>query len=257
MVAAAIGVGAAAGLAGSAMQAGAASDAASTQADASNRASQLQWQQFQQMQQNLKPYMDLGTNTIPQLQQLLGSGALSRQFNFNPTQQQLEQTPGYQFTLQQGNKAIDNAMAAKGLSLSGAQMKGLDQYNTGLASQTFQQQYNNALQQFSTNYGVNSDQYNRLAALLGLGQNAAAGVGNAGIQTGTNVANLMTGAANAQAAGQIGASNAIAGGLSGLGNSAMLYGLMRPQGGGSGGSWSSIYSASDPTTYFNDPAAYG
>ncbi|ARU23738.1 hypothetical protein RSSE_c3357 [Ralstonia solanacearum] len=217
------------------MQAGAASDAASTQADASNRASQLQWQQFQQLQNNLKPYMDLGTNTIPQLQQLLGSGALNRQFNFNPTQQQLEQTPGYQFTLQQGNKAIDNAMAAKGLSLSGAQMKGLDQYNTGLASQTFQQQYNNALQQFSTNYGVNSDQYNRLAALLGLGQNAAAGVGNAGIQTGTNVANLMTGAANAQAAGQIGASNAIAGGLSNLGSNAMLYGLMRPQGGSTGG----------------------
>ena len=45
----------------------------------------------------------------------------------------------------------------------------------------------------------------------------------------------MTGAANAQAAGQIGSSNAIAGGLSSLGGNAMLYGLMRPQGGSSGG----------------------
>ncbi len=229
MVAAAIGASAVAGLAGSAMSSNASRSAANTQADAANRASDLQMQQFQQMQQNLAPYMQLGSSTIPQLQQLLGGGRLNTPFSFNPTMQQLEQTPGYQFTQQQGNKALDNAMAAKGLSLSGAQLKGLDAYNTGLASQTFQQQYQNALQNFNTTYGQASDQYNRMAGLVGLGQNAAAGVGNAGLQTASNIGNNMIGGANALAAGRMGSANALSGGLSNLGGNAMLYSLMQNQ----------------------------
>ena len=227
MVAAAIGASAVAGLAGSAMSSDAARSAGNKQADAAGRASDLQMQQFQQMQQNLAPYMQLGSSTIPQLQQMLGGARLNTPFSFDPTMQQLEQTPGYQFTLQQGNKALDNAMAAKGLSLSGAQLKGLDAYNTGLASQTFQQQYQNALQNFNTNYGQASDQYNRAAGLVGLGQNAAAGVGNAGLQTASNIGNNMMGGANALAAGQVGSANALSGGLSGLGANGMLYSMLR------------------------------
>jgi hypothetical protein len=218
-----------AGLAGAALSSSASRSAANTQADAANRASDLQMQQFQQMQQNLAPYMGLGTSTIPMLQQFLGSGRLNDQFSFNPTMQQLEQTPGYQFTQQQGNKALDNAMAAKGLSLSGAQLKGLDQYNTGLASQTFQQQYQNALQNFNTNYGQAGDQYNRLAGLVKLGQNSAAGVGDAGIQTASNIGNTLMGGANAQAAGQMGAAKALSGGLSSLGGAGMLYSMLGAQ----------------------------
>jgi hypothetical protein len=209
------------------MSSDAAKSAASTQSDAANRAADLQMQQFQQMQQNLAPYMQLGTSTIPMLQQMLGGSRLNTPFSFNPTMEQLEQTPGYQFTLQQGNKALDNAMAAKGLSLSGAQLKGLDAYNTGLASQTFQQQYQNALQNFNTNYGQAADQYNRAAGLVKLGQNSAAGVGDAGIQTASNIGNNITGGANALAAGQIGSANALSGGLSGLGANGLLYSLLK------------------------------
>jgi hypothetical protein len=216
-----------AGLAGAAISADASRSAANKQSDAANRASDLQMQQFQQMQQNLAPYMQLGSSTIPQLQQMLGGSRLNTPFSFSPTMEQLEQTPGYQFTLQQGNKALDNAMAAKGLSLSGAQLKGLDAYNTGLASQTFQQNYQNALQNFNTNYGQAADQYNRAAGLVGLGQNAAAGVGNAGLQTASNIGNNITSGANAQAAGRMGAANALSGGLSSLGGAGMLYSMLQ------------------------------
>jgi hypothetical protein len=223
------------GLVGSILGSNASKDAANTQANAANRASDLQMQQFQQMQQNLAPYMQLGASTIPQLQQLLGGSRLNTPFSFNPTMEQLEQTPGYQFTLQQGNKALDNAMAAKGLSLSGAQLKGLDAYNTGLASNTFQQQYQNALQNFNTNYGQAADQYNRLSSLVGLGENASAGVGNAGLQTASNIGNNITGGANALAAGQIGSANALSGGLSSLGTGGLLYSLLKGNNPASGG----------------------
>jgi hypothetical protein len=171
--------------------------AASMQQQAANYAANLQNQQFQQLQQNLSPYMNLGSQAIPQLMQLINGGG----FQFNPTQGQLEQTPGYQFTLQQGMKGVDNAMSAKGLNLSGAQLKGIDQYTTGLASNTYQQQYQNALQQYQTNYG-------NLANLVNLGQNSAAGIGQAGMQNATNVGNTIMSGANAGAAGQIGAANA-------------------------------------------------
>jgi hypothetical protein len=223
-----------AGIGGALISSNASRSAANTQANAANRASDLQMQQFQQMQQNLAPYMQLGTSTIPMLQQMLGGSRLNTPFSFNPTMQQLEQTPGYQFTLQQGNKALDNAMAAKGLSLSGAQLKGLDAYNTGLASQTFQQQYQNALQNFNTNYGQAADQYNRLAGLVKLGQNSAAGVGDAGIQTASNIGNTLMGGANAQAAGQMGAAKAWNGGLSSLGAGGMLYSMLNGGNGAAG-----------------------
>lgn len=248
-IAAAIAGAGVAGLAGSAISSSASKSAADTQAQAAQNASQLQWQQFQQMQQNLQPYMQLGTNTLPQLQGQLGTLG-NMQFSFNPTEQQLQQTPGYQFTLNQGLNTVNNQLAAKGLNLSGAQAKGIGQYTTGLADTTYQQQYQNALQNFMTNYGVQSDQYNRLASLLGVGENAAAGVGNAGLQTASTAGNLLTSGANAQAAGTVGSANAISGGLSGLGSNALLYSLMNPSA-SSGSIYGSAYSG------FDNPSNYG
>jgi hypothetical protein len=233
MVAAAVGV--AATVAGTALSASASKSAADTQADAANNASALQWQQFQQMRQSLQPYMDIGQSKLGDINYMLGSGLLNPQFQFNPTQQQLEQTPGYQFTLNQGLNTLNNQMAAKGLNLSGAQARGIADYTTGLASQTYQQQYQNALQNFLTNYNVNADQYGRLSGLLGLGENAAAGVGNAGLQTASNAGNLMMQGANAKAAGTIGEANAINKGLSSLSGMGGMMSMMGSGGGIYGG----------------------
>lgn len=171
--------------------------AAQMQQQSANYAANLQNQQFGQLQQNLSPYMNLGSSAIPQLQQMLAGGG----FQFNPTQSQLEQTPGYQFTLQQGLKGVNNQMSATGQNLSGAQAKGIANYTTGLANQTYQQQYQNALTSYQTNYG-------NLANLVNMGQNSAAGVGQAGMQNATNVGNTLMSGANAGAAGQVGAANA-------------------------------------------------
>jgi hypothetical protein len=60
------------------------------------------------------------------------------------TQEQLEKTPGYQFTLAQGLKATQNAAAARGLGISGAALKGAADYATGLADKTYQNQFANS-----------------------------------------------------------------------------------------------------------------
>lgn len=208
------------------MSSRAASKAAGQQSDAAKYAADLQWEQFQKIQDNLRPYMEIGTGQIPNLLGILTGNGLNTQFDFRPTQEQLEQTPGYQFTLRQGLKGIDNTSSAKGWGMSGAQARAIADYTTGLADQTYQQQYQNALQNFTTNYGIVGDQYNRLANLLALGQNAAAGVGNAGLQTASNVGNLLTSGANAQAAGTIGSANAMNQGINSIAQGASLYALL-------------------------------
>lgn len=242
MVAAAVGVSAAAGLAGSVMSSNAAEDAANTQAQAANNASQMQWNEFNAIQANEQPYLNLGTSAITPLLYAMGynvangpqgqfyltqnpNSPLQQTFQA-PTLQQAEQTPGYQFQLQQGEQAINNSAAARGGLLSGATLKDLLSYGQGLASTNYQQAYNNALTTFNTNYNTSANNVNRLSGLVTLGQNTAANVGNQGLQTANNAGQLTTSAANATAAGQVGAANAWSSGLSGIGNGAVNYGLL-------------------------------
>lgn len=230
--------------------------AANAQRDAANSAAGVQYAALQQMQENQSPYMQFGQNQLNAYQALLDSGQLTPQFSFNPTMSQLEQTPGYQFALQQGLKGAQNNAAARGLGYSGAQIKGAENFATGLASQTYQQQYQNALQNFNTNYQVGQNFANRLVAGAQLGQNAAAGVGSAGIQTAGGVSNALMGAGNAQAAGYVNAGNALGGAL---GNATQGYFLNQALGGGGmnslyGGSQaqSSPVDLSNPTPTYLD-----
>lgn len=170
---------------------------------------------------------------------------------FNPTMAQLEQTPGYQFTLDQGLKATQNSYAAQGLGTSGAAMKGADQYATGLASTTYNQQLQNYLTQNAQQYNMllsgqsqganlasaqntilqggntgafNMSQANQqltLSQLLStgqLGENAAAQTGAQGVASQTAANQLLVGGAGAQASGIVGAAGASAAGQIGSAN---------------------------------------
>jgi len=195
---------------GANQQAQAITTAANTQATAANNAAALQNAQFQQTQANLAPYASIGTAALPQLLKSLGyegqfgangqlTGMSGQGFQFNPSN--LAQTPGYQFTLQQGLNAVNNATSATGQTGSGAQAKGLANYATGLAQNTYNQQYQNALTTYQQNASI-------LGSLLSTGQNAAAGIGSMGMQNAQSVGNTLMSGANATAAGQVAAGSA-------------------------------------------------
>lgn len=201
---------------GSSQQAQAAQSAAQTQANATNYAADLANKQFQQVQQNLSPYMNIGTQALPQYLNLLGLGSGGSA----GMQATLQNMPGYQFALQQGLKGAANSASGSGLNLSGAQQKGLANYATGLAGTQYQNLLSNLQNAVST------------------GQNAAAGLGSAGMTNAANIGNLATQGANAIAAGQIAGGNAQSNALNsatqlGLGG-AGIYSLLS-RGGGTGG----------------------
>lgn len=211
--------------------ASAAGSAASEQAGSADFAAQVQQGMFAQTQNNLSPFIKAGGAAVNELGGLTGGwlsgtgdplspGQLTSQFQ--PTINQLEQTPGYQFTLDQGLKATQNSYAAQGLGSSGAAAKGATNYAEGLASTTYQQQFQNF-------QASNLQTYNMLSNLAGLGENAGANLGNTAATVGANVGADVVGAGNASAAGTIGAANALTAGISGAtgagSNAALLLAL--------------------------------
>lgn len=158
---------------------------------------------------------------------------LNQTFSFNPGD--LTKTPGYEWNYAQGMRAVNNSAASRGLGLSGAQLKGAESFASGLADNTYQNQYNNALTQYQTNYNAAANNVNRLMSLLGVGQSAANQTGAYGMQNAANMGNYLTSGANAQASGQVGSANALSNALSGVGNNALLYSMLGNMNGGSGG----------------------
>lgn len=233
MVAAAVaGAAVVGGVASSAMSSSASKSAANTQANAANYSADLQNQQWQQTQANLKPYMDLGQSYINPLKDALSNPALTAQFSA-PSTIQAQNSPGYQFTLQQGLKSVQNSAAARGLGVSGAALKGASNYTTGLADSTYNDVFNRALQTFNTNYSSAANNVNRLQSVVGNGQNAAATNGSLGAAAVGNIGNTLTSGANAQAAGTIGAANALSNGLNGISNGVTSYALLNNNAAGS------------------------
>jgi hypothetical protein len=192
----AAGIGAVASYAGSQAQAGAAKKGIKTQQDMSAHT-----------RADLSPFREAGAAALGPLDQLATGNAAQ-------VNSQLSQLPGYQFTRTQGLKAVQNAAAARGLGTSGAALKGASTYATGLANQTY------------------GDQFNRLLSLGQLGANAAATQGNIATQTGSNIASSYAGLGNAQAGGYAGIGNALSGGANAYAQYQLFNNLLNAGGGG-------------------------
>lgn len=171
------------------------------QANAANQASQVQQKQQDQTRADLLPFQQAGTGATNLLTQQLPN--LIKPITMD--QATLEATPGYQFNLTQGLKAVQNSAAARGLGTSGAALKGAAGYATGLADSTYQNQFNNA----NTN---TTNAYNRLMGVSQLGENAAAQTGAYGTQTAQGIAQNTTNAGTAISAGIQGATNSLTNG---------------------------------------------
>lgn len=192
-----------------------AKSAAKTQAAAADRASQVQQEMYEQTRQDLDPFRQAGTDALGRLVGLTNSNNsyVGTPFNF-------EESPSYQFRKQQGMDGIQQQAAAGGGLLSGATLKALNQHNSNLASQEHQQAFQNWQSQDNNAYNRHqtdqNNQYNRLWNLVGMGQNAAAQQGSAGMQTGQAVANNTMAAGEANSAAKLAQYGALGNGLGAL-----------------------------------------
>jgi hypothetical protein len=161
------------GEAGDAMKAGAA---------AANAASQ---EALKQTRSDEQPYMQAGYGAL--------SGMQDASFNHSFGQADFQTQPGYQFSMQQGQQALERSAAAKGGALGGGTLKALTQFGQNTADQGYQQAFNN----YQTD---TSNRYNRLSTVAGMGQNAISTTAQANMNAGNNISQTNMSLGNAQAA---------------------------------------------------------
>lgn len=172
----------------------AAGKAAEAQKNASLEGIRQQQDWYNRSIKGFEPYESAGQGAVDQLSELTGpNGAWSKGF----TAQDFQQDPGYQFRLQEGQKALDRMQSARGNYLSGAAIKQGLNYNSGMASQ----EYANAYGRFMNDRQM---RYQQLAGLAGMGMGAANAVGGYAQGTGARISDLWTQFGNAQAAGTLG-----------------------------------------------------
>ncbi len=154
------------GIIGSQAQSNAAQSASDAQVASSNADIAQRQKQFEAIQALLKPYVDSGTNALGKQGDLIGlNGAAPQKSAIDA----LQSSPMFQSLLKRGeNSILANASATGGLR-GGNTQAALAQFSPNLLAQTIQQQFQN------------------LGGLTSVGQNAAAGVGNAGMTTANGV----------------------------------------------------------------------
>lgn len=230
---------------GASQSASAARDAAAAQERAANKASDTQLQMYNRTRSDLAPWMNTGYGAFNSLANMYGLPS----YKFNPngtdgsagstgapaaggmggvggeatpsaasgggmwTPQQgsgtgtqdftaFTNSPDYQFAKQQGELSMNRSLAAQGRLVSGNALTAAQKFGQGLATQQF------------GNY------FNRMMSMAGIGQNAAAGAGNAAMTAGGQVGASQMAAGQAQASGAVGQANAWNSGLSGVSNAA-------------------------------------
>lgn len=160
-------------------------------------------------------------------QQTPNTGSFLHQFNADDLKTNL--APNYDFMLKQGQGATTNLSNLAGGAFSGNTLKAINDYSQNYASNAYQ----NAFQNYNTNQ---TNIYNRLASIAGLGQTAGSNSTTGASAFSGGIGDAISAAGTARAAGQVGSANALSGGA----NNAMGWYtlgniLNKPTSTGSGG----------------------
>ena len=218
----------------SANQASAATDAAQIQANAATAGQQLQQQNFQNLSPNFTPYMQTGTAGLAGLNAAMPSlTQMPQQYKpFTAADLQSNLAPNYQFMLNQGLGAQSQALnvGGGGSNINTANTKFAEDYASNAYQNALTNYQTQQAQQFSQDQTAQSNIFNRLSSVAGIGQNAIAGLSNLASGTASNITNLGVGGAQATAAGVVGAANAQASGLSNIGGAGVTSALLNNYG---------------------------
>jgi len=165
---------------------------ADAQEKAAEKAQDTTWAMYQQTREDMAPYREAGEWALGVLQDRLKSGP-----------GEFTESPGYQFRLGEGEKAINRNMAAIGGLGSGAHKKALSRFAQNAASSEFGN--------FTNRYYQALNPYFSLA---GKGQLATSDSARLGMNTANNIGALQLGAGDAQATGIVNMAGALRGGIS-------------------------------------------
>lgn len=172
------------------MQADAAGEAAGAQAAASEAGIAEQRRQFDMVRELLKPYVEAGAPALRAQQAMLGLGTPEEEAAQIAA---AERSPTFKAMLRTGEESLLQRASATGGLRGGNVQAALAQFRPQLLAQELE------------------SRYSRLGGLTSLGQQSAAGVGTAGMETGSAIARLQAERGAALAGGELGQAKAYSG----------------------------------------------
>jgi hypothetical protein len=165
-------------LLGSYLQNDSVNDAKSGAQTATNTATALQERMYDQTRKDNELRRYIGDNALLNLNNLAG-------YDPTPNAEDVLKTPGYQFGLDQGRKAIQGQAAARGGLYSGNALKELTKFGTDYGTSKWQDARNN----MTADLG---NRWNRISGLAGIGQAAQQQTQAAGTNYANNASTLGT-----------------------------------------------------------------
>ncbi len=181
------------------MSSRAANNATDAQVEASEDSIKEQRRQFDLTREDFQPFRDAGYNALAGYNYELGMGEKPSGYSG------FEQSPGYLYQLEQGNQAIANSSAARGMRLSGDTMLDFQEHAMGLANQD----YGNYL--------------GRFAGLVDVGSGSTSAVASYGANTANNISNAYSNIGTAQAEGYMNQNAAFSNTLNNLASVGGMY----------------------------------
>lgn len=160
--------------------------AAKAEAQMGREALALQEKMFEEGRADLAPWREAGGQAI-------GQGLAMLQPGYDYTA-----SPGYQFRFGEGQRAVESGAASKGMLMSGGTLKDLTRFGQGVAAADY------------------NDQFNRVMAVAGGGQQAATSTAGLGQNYANSASGILGNIGQAKASGYAGQTQAIQGTLSNL-----------------------------------------
>lgn len=211
-------------------QADAARQAAQSQADAAREALDYQRGIFNQTSERYDPYIEAGGRGLQGYESAISNFTQPllnyKQAEFN---QSNWKDPGYEYRINEAQKAINASTAAKGMTLGSGAVKELQTRGQDLASQEYQNSFDRFLKDSAMKYGQASDQYTRdytygtdkvknWGNLANIGQTAIGNLGSIGIGSGKLIGQTMQNIGDAYGNAALAQGGANAAGWSNLGS---------------------------------------
>jgi hypothetical protein len=167
----------------------------------------------------IAPWLTAGRNALAQYQGELGLSSTGA--NGRPFRSGFRRTPGYQFQVQEGERAAVNNLRSLGMGASGAALKALTRFRQGLADQTYNSYLDRLRQQSDTGLNAGGMESN---IMMG----GAHDIADLYMNGGRDIAQGMAGIGAAQASGTVGGTNswlnALGNGMTNIGRSLGQYG---------------------------------
>ena len=168
------------------------------QAKAAKQAKDTEWNMFLQSREDLAPWREAGRWALGELRDQIESGP-----------GEYTKSPGYEFRLGEGEKALRRNAAARGALGSGALDKALINYGQNYATSD----YDRNLRRFY-------ERLNPLMSMSGLGQTTSAQTASLGANTAARIGRMQQDIGDARASGYAGIGRSI---NNGLGNALFSY----------------------------------